>query len=276
MKPNLLVIFEYIDFRKYLEDYYTKQRTCDPGFTHTYICFRLGQENAKSYFNNVIKGRVKVSPTFIDRFIVLLELNAEEGKYFRALVNYRQAASAHEKEFFFDELVRLNRTPHRVLDANAYAFYKEWYHTALRAVLDVMNFKGDYKTLARRLSPPITPKQARDSITLLKRLGIIAKDGGGFWKPVDKAISSGNVMKDALVEQFQLKCLEHARTVLANGTDQAHRNITLTLSLSDKAFERVSARMQQLKSEIRAIIQKDEDAASRVYHLNVNLFPMSS
>ena len=123
-------IFDYINYRKYLADYYSSRKIVDQGFTHLHICHRLGQNNAKSYFNNVIKGRTNVTPTFIDRFINVLELKPEEAMYFRALVNYNQTTSPHEKEFFFDQLVRLNRTPHHIMDKNAYAYYKEWYHSA--------------------------------------------------------------------------------------------------------------------------------------------------
>ena len=222
-----------------------------------------------------LKVRTNVSPAFIDRFIDLLELKPDSAKYFRALVNYNQTISPHEKEFFFDQLVRLNSTPHRVIDRNAYAFYKEWHHSAIRALLDIVNINNDYKALASKVFPQITIKQARDSVALLNRLGLISKDKKGFWKPTEKVVITGEAIKDALVKQFQMKCLEHARAVIANGSNQAHRNITLTMSLSDKAYERAIGRIQQLKSELRSITHKDDIPASKVYHLNVNFFPMS-
>jgi uncharacterized protein (TIGR02147 family) len=276
MKQEVPNIFDYIDFRKYLQDYYEKRKVLDPGFNHMYICHRLGQVKSKSYFNNVVKSRMDVSATFIDRFISLLELKQDEAKYFRALVNYNQTTSAQEKEFFFDQIVRLNNTPRRILDKDTYAYYKEWYHTAIRALLDIVDFKNDYKALATSVSPPITLKQARDSISLLKRLAIISKNEKGFLKPTDRVLSTADIVSDAIVQQFQIKCLEHAKNVLVKGSDQSHRNITLTISLSDKAYARVSGKVQEFKSEIRSIVQKDEEPATRVYHINLNMFPMSS
>lgn len=275
MKNELPDIFEYIDYRKYLDDYYVKRKSIEADFTHEYICHRLGQENARSYFSNVINGRTDMTPVFIDRFINLLELKPDAAKYFRALVNYNQTVSPHEKEFFFDQLVRLNRTPHQVVDPNAYEFYKEWYHSAVRALLDIIDVQSDYKALSVKLYPPITLKQARDSIGLLDRLGLIKKNEKGFWKPTEKIIVTGDFIKDALVKQFQMKCLEHARFALARGPGQACKNLTLTASISDKAFERMMGRLKQLKTEFRSIIHTDEKQATKVYHLNVNFFPMS-
>jgi uncharacterized protein (TIGR02147 family) len=271
-KPN---IFEYINFKKYLEDYYDWKKSIDWGFTHSYICYCLGQKHAKSYFNNVVKGRATVTATFIDRFIHLLELSSGEAKYFRALVNFNQSSSAQEKEFFFEQIVQLNSTPHRLLDIKVYAYYKEWYHSAVRALLDIVDLSTDYTVLSNRLYPKITLKQARDSISLLKSLGLIVKNDQGFWKPTDKVVSTAEFILDDVVRQFQMKCIEHARNVLAQGSDQAHRTVTLTLSLSDESFKRVSDRVQQFKSEIRSIVQKDGHKANRVYHINLNMFPMS-
>jgi uncharacterized protein (TIGR02147 family) len=129
MNTQLPNIFIYIDFRKYLGDYYVRRKSFDRGFTHAFICRRLGYQNTKSYFYNVVKGRTDVTATFIDRFIIFLELKHDEAKYFRALVNYNQTQGPHEKDFFFDQLVRIDRTPTSNIDNIAYLFYKEWYLT---------------------------------------------------------------------------------------------------------------------------------------------------
>jgi uncharacterized protein (TIGR02147 family) len=43
--PN---IFEYIDYRKYLNDYYRAKKCQEPGFSHSYICYKLGQDKSKT------------------------------------------------------------------------------------------------------------------------------------------------------------------------------------------------------------------------------------
>jgi uncharacterized protein (TIGR02147 family) len=276
MQPNLPDIFHYIDFKKYLQDYYQAKKRADRGFTHTYICHRLGQKNAKSYFNNVVMGRLPITPTFVDRFISLIELKSDEAKFFRALVNYNQTKSPNEKEFFFDQLVRLNKTPYSIIDKNAYAYFKQWHHSAVRALLDVVDFKDNYVVLTSRLSPKITVKEARNSITFLKQHGLIRPDARGFWKATEKVIATGDLIRDAMVKQFQMKCLDLAKTAIADDSLQQNRNVTMTVSLSKKACERISERIKQFKLEIRSIVHKDEFRPDGVYHINMNFFPMTS
>jgi uncharacterized protein (TIGR02147 family) len=272
MKYDLPVIFEYIDFRKYLEDFRTAKKKSDPGFTHAYICHKLGQPNSRSFYSNVVKGVKNISTRFIDLFIDLLNLNSYEARYFRAMVNYNQTDSVQEKEFYFDQIVALNRTPFKLLDSNTYAYYKQWHHATIRSLLGIIDVKDDYKLLASKVYPAITVRQARESVVLLKRLGLIRPDANGFLKSVDKVLSTGESVEDHLVRQYQLKNLELGKCALVNNDEIPCKTVTYTIYVSEKGYSRVIERMDQFRSEIRSIIHKDEGPATRVYQINLQLF----
>jgi uncharacterized protein (TIGR02147 family) len=273
MKNDGPDIFEYIDFKKYLADYHTAKRLIDPGFTHAYICHKLGQPHSRSFFDNIVKGRKKLSPTFIDLFVKLLNLGPAESKFFRALVNYNQAGGSEEKEFYFDQIVQLNQTPFKLLDKETYAYYKEWYHGTIRSLLAIMDFKNDYKDLAGRLCPAISVKQAKESVALLMKLGMVGRDGNGHLKPVDKVLSTGESVKDHVLKQYQVKCLELGKQAIVGSENQPCSTIAYTVFVSDTGYKRILNRMDQCKKEIRSIIHKDEEPPKRVYQINLQLFP---
>lgn len=275
MHDQLPSIFGYIDYRKFLGDYREARRTVDPGFTHAYICIQLGQRAARTYYSNVVSGRRDVTPAFVDRFIDLLELNSDEARYFRALVTYNQSTSPHEREDAFDRIVRLNRTPKRIIEPDAYEYYSSWRHAAIRAALDTVDVRDNLRELASLIQPKITVNQARKSVALLKRLGLVAPDSRGFLKPTDRAITTADLVRDEVVRRFQAAMLEHARDVLLAAPDQRHRNVGMTISLSEKAYDRVVERIQQARAEIRSIAHKDEEHATAVYQVNMNLFPLT-
>ena len=56
--PN---VFEYIDYRHYLEAHRVARKMWDSGFTHSYICYYLGQRNSRTLFSNIVSGRRNVS-----------------------------------------------------------------------------------------------------------------------------------------------------------------------------------------------------------------------
>jgi uncharacterized protein (TIGR02147 family) len=276
MEKSLPNIFEYIDFRKYLDDYRKARREIDPGFTHAFICHKLGQPNARSYFNNVISGRKNVTAGFIDLFIKLLELGQAEAKFFRALVNYNQATSANEKEYYFDQIVQSNSTPFKLLDKDTYTYYTAWYHSTIRSLLAIIDFKDDYKDLATRLLPPISVTQAKTSIKLLLKLGLIASDSKGYLKPVDKVLSTGEKVADTVLQHYQIRAFELGKDAIANDSCQPKHTLTYTVFVSDTGYKRITGRMEQFQSEIRSIIHKDEEKPNRVYQINLQIIPKSS
>ena len=267
-------IYEYNDFRKYLADYQKIMVQTDRSFSASNICRRLGMPNTRSYFADVLKGK-QVTDTFVDRFARLLKLSTEEERFFRTLVSFNQAETAELKEWHFEQLISLNRTPKRVVDPQTYLFYKEWRHTAVWAVLDIIDFKDSYADLAKKLNPPITAKQARESIALLRKLGLIKKNERGFLKPVDRSITTGPYVKDALISQYQVKCLDLAKRAMVNETLGPKIFSTMTLRISRDAYKVLEKRLQSFKAEVRSIAHKDEKPAEVVYQVNIQVFPNS-
>jgi uncharacterized protein (TIGR02147 family) len=274
MNQTIPSIYEYNDFRKYLSDFQKIMVQTDRSFSASSICRRLGMPNTRSYFADVLKGKM-VTDTFVERFAQLLKLSVEEERFFRTLVNFNQAQTAEQKEWHFEQLITLNRTPKRVVEPETYLFYKEWHHTAVWAVLDVMDFKDSYTALSRKLNPPITVKQARQSIALLKKLGLIKRNDSGFFKPIDRSITTGPYVKDALINQYQAKCLDLAKQALVGRQPGPKNFSTMTLRISKGAYKTLEKRLQSFKAEVRSIAHKDERPSEVVYQMNIQLFPNS-
>lgn len=271
MEKNLPNIFEYIDYRQYLEDYRLARKEWDEGFTHTYICFKLGQRGSRTLYNNIVKGRKNLSAEFIKRFNILLELSAEEAIYFRVLVLYNQSSEVQEKELYFEQLVQMNNTPKRKLGEELFEYYNHWYYSSVRALLDIYDFKSNYKQLAEKLKPQITVNQAKESISLLKKLGMIEKNRDGYFKPAEKAITTGEKVDHHQVKKYQLQCLDQAKLAVMDSDASSYKSSTLTISISEKGLERIAKRTEQYRKEVFAIVNKDEDRADRVYQVNIQL-----
>jgi uncharacterized protein (TIGR02147 family) len=269
IRPN---IFGYNDFRKYLSDSYAHEHGRDTGFSKAYICKELGLPNTRSYFQDVLRGKF-VSEAKVPLLIKLFGLDQDEARYFRVLVRFNQCDDPQEKELFLDQLISLNRTPQKVLTQKSFAYYKEWYHSVIKAVLEVFDFRGDYKELAKQLLPAITAKQAKASIKLLLDLGLVQKNSKGLYKPTDKVISTGAFAQEDIIRQFQAKCFEAARFAAVCRQKQPKRMLTKTISISADGYKRLEKRLEKFSSEVRTIVHKDELPADRVYQLSIALFP---
>jgi uncharacterized protein (TIGR02147 family) len=266
------IIFAYNDFRLFLTELYAYRHLNDKDFTKAYVCTKLGLPNSRSYFQDVLNGKF-VSDIKIPLFIRAFELSAEESQFFRVLVHFNQCEDPDEKEILLDQLISLNQTPKKVLSRNAYGYYREWYHSVIRVMLEVIDYSGDCADLAKRILPPISAKQAKTSIQLLLDLGLIRKNEKGFYKPTDKVLATGDFAKDAIIRQFQIKSLNASRLLLSSNKKQPERISLKSLSISREGYQRLEKRLEKFNAEVRSIVHKDENKADRVYQLGIVLLP---
>ena len=277
MNPQILNLFEFADFRKFLEEYQQRRQAQDKAFTRSRFCRELGNPNSRSYFNDIVKGNKFLSASYAERFARVMRLDEEESRYFRVLVDFNQAAYEIDRELLFDQLVALNRTPRKFVDPDQYTFFRRWHHSAVLSLLDIHEFRGDAADLAKRLQPTITAAQAQESIALLTKLGLIDKRENGTWKATEKTLDAGIYVQDELVKQYQLQCMDLARKALLKRNPGGAKNFsTITLSVSAAACAHIEKKLQKFKAEVRAIAHKDDLPADRVYHLNLHYFPQSN
>ena len=275
MNPVISNLFEFADFRKFLEDYQEKRQLREKAFTRSQFCKDLGLPNTRSYFNDIVRGGKVLSKTYVNRFIQVLRMDEEEGQYFRILVDFNQSSHDKEREILFDQLISLNRTPKKFIGPKEYEFYKRWYHTVVFALMEVHDFKDDFTGLSKKVYPHITPNQAKASIALLEKLGLIRKNEKGLWKATAKTLDTGPYVKDEMIKQYQLQCLELAKKSMLLSEKRSRNFSTVTLSISKNACALIEKKLQKFKSEVRAIAHKETDPADRIYQLSIQYFPQS-
>lgn len=267
-------IFEYLDYKKYLQDWRKAEKEESPGLTHEYLCYSLGQRN-RSFFSDLEKGRKLIGSEILERLIKLLGLRGEEAKYFRALVGYGQSSTYSEEEFWFEQIVQLNKAPKTFLDKDSYAFFKEWYHTVIRAFLDTNDITNEYDRIARSLFNRVTVREVENSIHLMDTLGLIERNESGYWKPTQNALTLGDQVKDECIKAYNVANLDVLREILVKGEKGTHNSSVLTVSTTREGMRKIESRINALRSEIVSIIHEEEGSSENVYQLAIHAFPLS-
>jgi len=272
MKEHLPNIYEYNNFRKFVADYQKALERQDRSYSKSRICKRLGIPNTRSYINDVINGR-KVTPDYVERFIQVFKLEKEDAQFFRVLVKYNQAVNNDEKELYLEQLIALNRTPKKIIDKKAF-FFSEWHHSVIRALLDVIDFKGDCRMITRLLHPQVSLLKVKESISLLKSLGLVVEDENGFWRPSNRSIATSEYLRDDLILNYQVQCLDLAKQALLKKPEDISQNIsTNVISVSKEGYELINRKIERFRSEIRSLVHKDGKPSECVCQLNIQLFP---
>ena len=266
-------IYDYSDFRKFLEDWQALEQSRDSSMNKSEISRRLGLPRTRSYFTDVLGGK-KVTATFLDRFASILNLTKDETGFFRALVAFNQASSPEERETTFDTLVSLDRSPRSQLPKEQFAYYRHWWVGAVRAVLSIKDHAEDWTRLAKEIRPAITPVQAKNAVEFLVATELVERVDG-YWKPKVNALTSGDAIQDEVVLQLQLQQFQLARSAIMTDFGCEKDVTTNTLSVSATGLASILRKIASFRSEILSIVHKDEHSPDRVYQLCLAFFPLS-
>jgi uncharacterized protein (TIGR02147 family) len=267
-------IFEYIDYRKLLKDLHEERKAANPAFSYRYIAQKVGFSSA-GFFTNILQGKRNISAENIFKFAAVFKLKRQETEYFELLVLFDQAKSHERKKYYFEKILSSKRSKIKQTEAWQYEFYSQWYYTAVREVLDVFRFDGkDYGELAKKVSPTITPTQAKKAVELLEKLGMVKQGKDGVYAQCDDLITTGYDAPTVAVTNFLVSTIDLAREAIDRYPRDKRSISTLTFSCSAEGFKSIEERLKTFRREVLEIVRDDKNR-DRVYHVNFHIFPMS-
>lgn len=269
-----IIVTDYLDYRKLLHDLYEDRKATRRSFTYRELCKKAGFSSA-GFFTKILQGKSNISVRMVFKLAEAFRLTKTETDYFESLVMFNQAASHDEKRRWFEKLVSIKKSKTKTLAPAQFELFDKWYYVAIRELLDVTLVKDDFRELAKKVYPAITPAEARGAIAVLERIGLIAKDPTGYYKRLDTVVSTGDEWESLAIQHYQLQTIELAREALYC-VPKGRRDIsTLSLSISGPMFARIREKLKEYRRELLDMAKQD-DHADRVYQMNLQLFPLSA
>jgi uncharacterized protein (TIGR02147 family) len=271
-------IFEYLDYRQYLTDYYQFKKQASSAFSLRSFSDRIGFKT-KDFILRVMKGDKNLSAQSIPMVAQALKFGKRESEFFEALVHFNQAGSTAERDKHFAHLqtalkaARFTDKQH-LLALHQYQAYSNWHHLAVRSLIGLHGFSGDYAALAARVHPRITTEEAQKSVALLEHSGLIAADAKGHYQLTRSAITTGDRVNKAALQGFHQHCLRLAAASIDSDPGNKRNISGLTLGISEKGYARIVERLNAFRKEVAQIADED-DSADRVYQMQFLLFPLS-
>ncbi len=267
-------IYTYSNYRKYLKDYFNESKSKNSHFSFRSFANRAGFK-ARDYILRVMNGDRNLSNSSIYMLSKAMRLNNKEAAYFECLVNFNQASSTQEREHYYSKLSEINKhSTFTKIRNDQFEYYSTWYHSAIRSLVPVIDFHDDFAGLGKLMDPQITEKQARDSVKLLVRLGMMEKLKNGKYAATNPVITTGDEVVSHAVTNFHKTQMDLAKRSL-DEHDSEKRDISgLTMSVSEKGFQRIKSEIQDFRKKIMAIASEDS-GEDRAYQLNSYFFPIS-
>jgi uncharacterized protein (TIGR02147 family) len=267
-------IFSYTDYRAFLKDYFFHKKAENKNFSLRVISDRAGFR-ARDYILRVMNNTRNLSQSGVFMLSRALRLSTKESDYFLNLVGFNQSKIPSEKEFFYKKMSDICKYGvHQKLRQDQYDFFSQWYYSALRSLLPVMDFKDDFDEIAQFLDPPLTPGQAKKAVDLLVHLGLLNRDRSGGYSVSTPALTAGDEVKSMALLQFHRQSLDLAKRAVERYPAEERDISGVTMSLSQAGFEKLKAEIRDFRKRVMLIAEQDSNEVG-AFQLNLQLYPLS-
>lgn len=264
----------YTDYRKYLDDYYNEQKKLHSYFSYRYFCSKAGLSSPALYAE-VVKGQRNLTSITIDSFIRGMGLTETDAKFFRTLVLFNQASSEGEKVQYLEQLRGLRkRVKQEVVPLDLYDYYATWYFPVIRELACLLDWKDDYRVLARAVEPPIRKSEATGAVEFLLEKGFLKIGEDKKYHQTNPALTTGSEVSSIAIRRFN-EIMARKGTEAIRKYPPPERDIrTLIAGVSAESYPVLKEEIREFFARIVRIVNSDT-AARKVYSLNVQLFPVS-
>jgi uncharacterized protein (TIGR02147 family) len=271
----LVHIFDYLDYRAYLRDFYAEQKARGHQFSFRAFAKRAGIRSF-NFLQLVMKGQRDLSAQMALHFAKGCGLRGPQADYFCELVAFGQAKTSEERNRAYERLGRFRqfRAAHELEPAQA-AYHQNWYIPAIRELVHLPGFVEDPKWIAATLQPPISPAQARDALATLQQLGLLDRDAQGKLRQSKPLVTTGPGPLGHHVVNYHRAMIEQAARALDEVPREQRDISSLTLCVSPKSFEQIKERIASLRQELLQLAEL-EGPPDRIVQVGFQVFPLAT
>jgi uncharacterized protein (TIGR02147 family) len=267
-------VYDYVNFRDFLRDAYLDLKNKDKKFSFRYFSKQAGFKSS-SVLKDVIEGRRGIAPHSIDRFVQAFKLGKEEGRFFRTLVLFGQAETSEEKQRYAEELFKFRGYKKiHPLKESQYNFYARWYLSVIRELVNLKDFQEDPQWIAKKISPPITPQEAKKGLEELIELGLLLRDESGHLKQTDSHITTPDEVTMSSVAQYHKDMMKRAVESIDRVPREKRELSAITLGMSLETAKTVKEMIQNFRKSVVEFVAKD-NKTNAVYQINLHLVPLT-
>jgi uncharacterized protein (TIGR02147 family) len=272
-------IYEYLDYRAYLSDFYDAKKRINPLYSYRVFARKAGFNN-QGFFIDVVKRRKKLSDNAAKKMIKGMDLADDRARYFKYLVKYDQAGDGEEKELLLKKLLEFkSKTLFNDVSLKYANYYLKWYNPVVREIIAVEGFDGDYRNLADKIFPRVNVAQVRESVSVLEALGIIEKDADKGYRVTMLKLRPNVAELREVIKNLHRRWIEHSVKAIDAIEPEERYISSLMVGLPAGIVPELTRKFEELKEYVlstAASHEKDQEKDLRIYQFNFQLFPRSS
>lgn len=267
MKP----IIEYSDFRQYMLDYYEERKRRSVFSWREFS--KIAGFSSSSYMKVVCDGKSKLSRVGVERTGAAMGLVGFEMEYFRAMVEYGQAATEAKKKAAYEKMLGIAKVHKvRVMEGDLFEFYDSWQNPVVRELAPLMPGATPGE-MAKMCYPEVSASEVQRSLNFLMKAGLLKKAGDNAFELAETSIRGTPDATRLALRGMHREMSKLATPAIDLPVEERHFS-GVTMGLSRESFNKIENVLDECRRKIVAIAAEDKDI-DQVYRLNLQLFPLT-
>ena len=267
MKP----IIEYSDFRQYMLDYYEERKRRSVFSWREFS--KIAGFSSSSYMKVVCDGKSKLSRVGVERTGAAMGLVGFEMEYFRAMVEYGQAATETKKKAAYEKMLGIAKVHKvRVMEGDLFEFYDSWQNPVVRELAPLMPGATPGE-MAKMCYPEVSASEVQRSLNFLMKAGLLKKAGDNAFVLAETSIRGTPDATRLALRGMHREMSKLATPAIDLPVEERHFS-GVTMGLSRESFNKIENVLDECRRKIVAIAAEDKDI-DQVYRLNLQLFPLT-
>jgi len=151
-----------------------------------------------------------------------------------------------------------------------FALIAEGSHISFLCLMETKDFRSDLAWIAKRLA--ISGVEARAVALRLERLGLITQEKGK-WKRASQGVKTSTDVPSAALRRSHKETLGQAISALDSVPVELRDVTSISMAIDPAKLPLAKAMIREFRYRLAEVLEKGTQ--SEVYHLNVQLFPVS-
>lgn len=268
-------IYDYVDHVQYMKDMVEFFKRESKVFSFRYFSKKAGFAS-QSTLKFFLDGKRNLTMDSIHKVAKGFGLDSTESKYFESLVQLNQEDSSEKKNLYFQEILKVQKKKKiRLISSDQYEYFSKWYNPVVRELVRCKNFQNDPKWIVTRIFPMISVPEARESLRLLERLGLIQKNVHGKLIQTDRAVTTERELMSMIARNFHKEMGQRAIESLDTVAKEKRDFSGITFGLPASKVEKLKDKLNEFRQELNSTLGSLDEETDEVYHLNIQLFPLT-
>jgi uncharacterized protein (TIGR02147 family) len=268
-------IYTYLDYRKYIKDYYTYHKENVHGFSYR-VFSRMAGLKTTSFIKHVIDGDRNLTARTIGACSKAMKLNKPGSVFFETLVLFNQSKSDEERDLYFDRLIRLKpKIDITGLKKDQLEYYSKPYYVVIREMVALPDFKEDPAWIVNQLGVMIKPQEVGKAIGVLLRLNLLVRNEQGKLTQNDVTVETPQEVESLQVFCYHRDMMNMAKVSLVKDNSSLRDISSLTVPIDTKQLPQIKKMVDRFRQELVEYLNTLPADYNSVYQVNLQVFPIT-